>query len=94
MSTALYPHCTGTPYMHNSIPGPAQHLMASAMDTAVEAAEDLPHFLISAPPRLATTGVNCSRNHFMSRITSMAGRPWMRALMKSGTWGCTGRHDT
>jgi hypothetical protein len=26
----------------------------SAMDTAVEAAEERPHFLISAPPRLAT----------------------------------------
>lgn len=26
------------------------------MDTAVEAAEERPHFLISAPPRLATCG--------------------------------------
>jgi hypothetical protein len=55
------------------------------MDTAVLAALLRPHFLMRAPPRCATVGVNSSLNHFMSGMTSMAGRPPMRALMKSGT---------
>jgi hypothetical protein len=40
--------------------------MASAIDTAVLAALLRPHFLMSAPPRPATVGVNSSLNHFMS----------------------------
>lgn len=41
----------------------------SAMDTAVLAALLRPHFWISAPPRLATVGVNSSFSHLGSRMT-------------------------
>lgn len=61
------------------------HRMASQMETAVDAADDLPHFLMSAPPRPATVGTNDSSSHVRSLITSTAGLPQMRALTKSGT---------
>ena len=62
--------------------------IASAMETAVEAALDRPHFLISAPPRVATVGVNSFSNQLVSSIVSAAGRPLMRALYQSGTCTC------
>ena len=59
--------------------------MASAMDTAVEAALLRPHFLISAPPRVATVLVNVVCSHSSSPMTSRAGSPPIRAFRKSGT---------
>jgi len=40
--------------------GVTKDRMASTIDTAVDAADDLPHFLISAPPLYQ------SNNHFVS----------------------------
>ena len=59
--------------------------MASAMDTAVDAADERPHFLMSKPPRVWIAGVNSLSSHAWSSITSAAGAPSMRAFTKSGT---------
>ena len=59
--------------------------IASAIETAVEAADDRPHFLINAPPRVATHGVNSSVNHFSSEMTALAFWPEILALTQSGT---------
>ncbi len=58
---------------------------ASAMETAVEAPEERPHFLISAAPLVATVGVNSSLSHWVSLITAGALFPPIFALTKSGT---------
>ena len=65
--------------------GPLSTLIASAMDTAVEAALLRPHFLMSAPPRVATVLVKVVCSHSSSPMTSRAGSPPMRAFRKSGT---------
>jgi hypothetical protein len=46
--------------------GTTSERIASATETAVDAADDLPHFLMSAPPRVATVGVNSCLNHSVS----------------------------
>lgn len=63
----------GLPSVHTAVEkqspgavGTTKLRMASATDTAVLAALLRPHFLIRAPPRWATVGVNSSLNHFMS----------------------------
>lgn len=60
--------------------------MASAMETAVDAADERPHFLMRAPPRVATTGVKLLRNQSSSLMTSEAGLPSIVAFTQSGTW--------
>ena len=58
--------------------------MWSAIDTAVLAAEERPHFLMSAPPRVCTAGVNAVSSQAVS-TTSVAGLPSILAFTKSGT---------
>ncbi len=66
--------------------GQGRAVQGSAGSSGAAAAAAAAHFLMSAPPRVATLGVNSSRNHLVSLMRSMAGTPPMRALTKSGTW--------
>jgi hypothetical protein len=65
--------------------GMTRDLMASAILTAVDAADERPHFLMRAPPRVATLGVKSFSNHSMSLMTSFAGLPLILAFTQSGT---------
>jgi hypothetical protein len=69
--------------------GLTKERMASAILTAVEAAEERPHFFMRAPPLVATFGVKSFSNHELSSMTSDAALPLMRAFTQSGTYKLT-----
>ena len=65
--------------------GPTTTIWGGERKYAVAAAAERPHFLMRAPPRVATSGVNSSSNHSWSSMTSPALSDLMRAFTKSGT---------